>query len=151
MTVVADFPTPRQAAAIRSLVSRLESPERAQALLREPWLSDDHIALVATVSGVILGFGRASRVDLEQANTLGLPEGTFVLRGLVVAPEQRRRGIGRGVVSAMAEELRHHPGATHLVLPRADESDNGRVSADLLTLATAERRTLSATPRDFLY
>lgn len=138
MTVVADFPTEVQRPRVEALV-RQHCPEAAEELLRTPWLSDDMLVLSGSVSGVLLGFARAERIADAR-----LPEGTFVLRALLVAPEQRRRGIARGMLAALREELSHQRGATHLAVARsAGSRDEIELELFDVKTRTCALRTLS--------
>lgn len=129
MTVVADYPIEKQRAEAEALVRQL-CPEAADDLLRTPWLSDDVLVLVGTVSGVLLGFARAERISNER-----MPAGTFVLRALMVAADQRERGIGRGMVAALKDELSNHEAATHLAT-LSSEARGSDVDVDLCDVRT---------------
>jgi GNAT superfamily N-acetyltransferase len=75
-------------------------------------LDTDTLVLKAVLGGRIVGAvrGRAE-------------EGTFLVNRLVVAPDQRRRGIGRRLMSALeAEALRIHPDLVKFALFTGENS-----------------------------
>ncbi|MFX0538151.1 N-acetyltransferase family protein [Ornithinimicrobium sp. Y1847] len=75
----------------------IESFERA---LRD----ECQLTLVAAAGEEILGYGKAGHLDPRSRGGRGMPTGWY-LSGLVVRPDQRRRGWGRRLTEARVQTL----------------------------------------------
>ncbi|MBM2621956.1 GNAT family N-acetyltransferase [Actinoplanes sp. LDG1-06] len=86
----------------------LDLVESVLKLDREPWrkkLSESTMLHVAEEAGRIVGYARATFwTPPDDAPANAAPSGWYLM-GLVVAPEQRRRGVGRALTRVRLEAI----------------------------------------------
>ena len=73
---------------------------------------DGRLLCVAIHDGQVVGYGRARVLDYSKSGSDAPPSGWYLV-GVVVAPEHRRRGVGRALTEARIELLRSRTDRVH--------------------------------------
>lgn len=109
------------------LVARREGSDADAVTERLRHVHDDRdqVVMVADLHGEVVGYARASRLTPVADGGSNAPDGWY-LSGLVVAPEYRRRGIGRSLTEARCEWVWERADAVHYVV-----SGSNRASQDM--------------------
>lgn len=125
--VVVRVATGEDLAQCGELVARREGSDAgaATARLRHIHARDDQVVLVATLHGQVVGYATAGRLTPVADGGRDAPDGWY-LNGVVVAPEYRRRGIGRALTQARCDWVWQRAEAIHYVVSHAN-----RASLDL--------------------
>lgn len=125
--VVVRVATADDLVACGALVARREGSDAVAVTerLRAATADDDHLIMVADHHGEVVGYARAGRLTPVADGGRHAPDGWY-LSGIVVAPEYRRRGIGRALTEARCAWVWQRADAIHYVV-----SDTNRASLDL--------------------
>ena len=73
---------------------------------------DRRLFLVAEVDGQVVGYARASRFDPDPEDPPNMVPAGYLLVGIQVLPEARRRGVGRALTAARLDWIDARGGPT---------------------------------------
>lgn len=139
--VVVRVATADDLAGCGALVARREGTdaEAATQRLRAVHAQDDQVVMVALLHGAVVGFAKAGFLTPVADGGRDAPDGWY-LSGIVVAPEYRRRGIGRALTQARRDWVWERADVVHYIV-----SDAHRAS-----LALHESLGFHEVTRDFV-
>ena len=89
-----------QCVAIAALAATERSDEAWRDALRRDAEHPEHLLVVAESNGAIVGYGRAALFEPGADAPADAAPGGYYLTGLLVAPEERRRGIAMALTQA---------------------------------------------------
>lgn len=89
--------------------------------LRTVHALDDQLVMVAELGDQIVGYAKAAHLTPVANGGRNAPDGWY-LSGIVVAPEYRRRGIGRALTTARCAWVFQRADAVHYVVSDANPS-----------------------------
>lgn len=121
--VVVRVATPEDLVGCGKLMARREGwdAEAVTERLRNVVDLDDQIVMVAELDSDVIGYARVGYLTPVADGGHGAPDGWY-LSGIVVAPEYRRRGIGRMLTQARCDWVWERDEAVHYVVAAVNQA-----------------------------